>query len=112
MDELDKCNPMVGKADKWWFPSAKYSNGSRRPPMSKESVKPIKYFPFKQGYLSVATLRVGIEGIQMTVDGKHITSFAYRDVITVTMNLFPPYSLLAEKILFCFVLIYYSIGTF
>lgn len=39
-----------------------------------------KYFPFKQGYLSVATLRVGSEGIQMTVDGKHITSFALREV--------------------------------
>ncbi|XXG87658.1 hypothetical protein AAC387_Pa11g2291 [Persea americana] len=79
VDELDKCNPMVGKDDKWWFPSTKYSNGSRRPPMSRESLKPRKYFPFKQGYLSVATLRVGVEGIQKTVDGKHITSFAYRD---------------------------------
>lgn len=79
VDDLDKCNPMVGKDDKWWFPSTKYSNGSRQPPMSKESAKPRQYFPFKQGYPSVATLRVGSEGIQMTVDGKHITSFAYRD---------------------------------
>jgi len=39
-----------------------------------------KYFPFKQGYPFVATLRVGSEGIQMTVDGKHITSFAFREV--------------------------------
>lgn len=38
-----------------------------------------RYFPFKQGYLSVATLRIGSE-FQMTVDGKHITSFAYREV--------------------------------
>ena len=38
------------------------------------------YFPFKQGYLAIATLRVGLEGIHMTVDGKHITSFAYRAV--------------------------------
>lgn len=84
MDELDKCNPMVGKDDKWSFPSTKYSNGLRRPPMSMESLKPRKYFPFKQGFLSVATLRVGVEGIQKTVDGKHITSFAYRDVIILS----------------------------
>lgn len=45
--------------------------------------KPKKYFPFKQGYPFVATLRVGSEGIQMTVDGKHITSFAYREVISL-----------------------------
>lgn len=35
-------------------------------------------FPFKQGYLAIATLRVGWEGFHMTVDGKHVTSFAYR----------------------------------
>lgn len=45
-------------------------------------MKPRRYFPFKQGYPSVATLRVGSEGIQMTVDGKHITSFAFREVIS------------------------------
>ncbi|CAK7331897.1 unnamed protein product [Dovyalis caffra] len=31
--------------------------------------------------LSVATLRVGIEGIQTTVDGKHITSFVYHETL-------------------------------
>eukprot|EP00268_Persea_americana_P037604 TRINITY_DN3725_c0_g1_i4.p1 TRINITY_DN3725_c0_g1~~TRINITY_DN3725_c0_g1_i4.p1 ORF type:complete len:636 (-),score=121.20 TRINITY_DN3725_c0_g1_i4:397-2304(-) len=79
VDELEKCNPMLGKDDKSWLPSIKYSNGSQRPPLPKENAKPRQYFPFKQGYLSVATLRVGAEGIQMTVDGKHITSFAFRD---------------------------------
>ncbi|XP_058083445.1 beta-1,3-galactosyltransferase GALT1 isoform X2 [Magnolia sinica] len=79
VDELDQCNPIVGKDDKWWFPTSKYSNGSRRPPVALDSAKPRRYFPFKQGYLSVAILRVGPEGIQMTVDGKHITSFAYRE---------------------------------
>ncbi|XP_077245984.1 beta-1,3-galactosyltransferase GALT1-like [Tasmannia lanceolata] len=79
VDDLDQCNPLVGKDDKRLFPSSKYSNGSRRPPLSQEGASPRRYFPFKQGYLSVATLRVGEEGIQMTVDGKHITSFAYRE---------------------------------
>lgn len=37
-------------------------------------------FPFKLGQLAVMTLRVGEEGIHMTVDGKHTTSFAFREV--------------------------------
>nr|XP_043612694.1 beta-1,3-galactosyltransferase GALT1 [Erigeron canadensis] len=61
VDELDQCSEKVGKV----------INGS----------KSRTYFPFKQGYLSVATLRVGSEGIQMTVDGKHITSFAFRETL-------------------------------
>ncbi|XP_050277151.1 beta-1,3-galactosyltransferase GALT1 [Quercus robur] len=62
VDELDQCNKMVGKDD---------NQGS----------KARKYFPFKQSYPFVATLRVGSEGIQMTVDGKHITSFAFRETL-------------------------------
>ncbi|KAL6009135.1 hypothetical protein ACLOJK_022362 [Asimina triloba] len=75
VDELDKCNPNVGKHDKQRFPTGKHSNESRQ----LENAKPRRYFPFKRGYPSVAILRVGLEGIQMTVDGKHITSFAYRE---------------------------------
>ena len=70
---------MVGKDDT--NANTKHSNVSRRTPLMKEGSKPRRYFPFKQGYLAVATLRVGVEGIQMTVDGKHITSFAYREVL-------------------------------
>ncbi|KAI3779201.1 hypothetical protein L2E82_08793 [Cichorium intybus] len=62
VDELDQCNEKVGKM------------------VNKES-NTRSYFPFKQGYLSVATLRVGSEGIQMTVDGKHISSFAFRETL-------------------------------
>lgn len=47
----------------------------------KQGGKPSTYFPFRQGYLAITTLRIGLEGIHMTVDGKHITSFAYRAVI-------------------------------
>ena len=67
VDELDQCNKMVGKDD---------NQGS----------KARKYFPFKQSYPFVATLRVGSEGIQMTVDGKHITSFAFREVIFLSSS--------------------------
>ncbi|KAF8390182.1 hypothetical protein HHK36_024704 [Tetracentron sinense] len=79
VDELDQCNKMVGKDGNRKFTVTRFSNGSRRPSMAPNDSKARRYFPFKQGYLNVATLRVGSEGIQMTVDGKHITSFAYRE---------------------------------
>ncbi|KAF3431471.1 hypothetical protein FNV43_RR26202 [Rhamnella rubrinervis] len=72
VDELDQCNKIVGKGDT-------RLNVSRR--SLQDGSKSRKYFPFKQGYPFVATLRVGLEGIQMTVDGKHITSFAYRETL-------------------------------
>lgn len=75
VDELDNCNKIVGKTGEQRI----RSNVSRQSPLQDGS-KPRKYFPFKQGYPFVATLRVGSEGIQMTVDGKHITSFAVREV--------------------------------
>ncbi|KAJ6801688.1 beta-1,3-galactosyltransferase GALT1-like [Iris pallida] len=79
VDDLEQCSTIVGKDDRRIIKSGKYSNVSGRTLITKEAPKPRKYFPFKQGYLAVATLRVGAEGIQMTVDGKHITSFAYRE---------------------------------
>lgn len=82
MDDLEKCSAMVGKDDKRIFAS-RHSNASRQPSTIKEGAKTRRYFPFKQGYLAIATLRVGVEGIQMTVDGKHITSFAYREVLAL-----------------------------
>ena len=77
VDELDQCNEMVGKEDN------RHSNVSRKISLVREGSNTKQYFPFKHGYLSVATLRVGSEGIQMTVDGKHITSFAFREVISL-----------------------------
>lgn len=61
--------------------AARHVIATNKSSMVQDGAKSRKYFPFKQGYLSVATLRVGSEGIQMTVDGRHITSFAFREVI-------------------------------
>lgn len=74
---------MVGKDDTRVLRGRRNKTG--RPPMFQEGSIAKKYFPFKQGYLSVATLRVGSEGIQMTVDGKHITSFALREVLSPSL---------------------------
>ncbi|XP_038721017.1 beta-1,3-galactosyltransferase GALT1-like isoform X1 [Tripterygium wilfordii] len=75
VDELDQCNKMVGRN------GTLQSGVARRSSMMQEGLKSRRYFPFKQGYPFVATLRVGSEGMQMTVDGKHITSFAYRETL-------------------------------
>lgn len=83
MDELEQCNKMVGKDDNRVLAVGTHSNDSRK--FVSDGSKTKTYFPFKQGYLSVATLRVGTEGIQMTVDGKHITSFAVREVISPSL---------------------------
>ncbi|CAD6250564.1 unnamed protein product [Miscanthus lutarioriparius] len=71
VDDLERCNAMVGTEEK-------DIDNSKHQAAAKKHGEPNKYFPFKQGYLAIATLRVGSEGIHMTVDGKHITSFAYR----------------------------------
>ncbi|KAL2226143.1 beta-1,3-galactosyltransferase GALT1 [Sesamum indicum] len=80
VDELDQCNELVGKENNQMIKAYRHANGSRKISMVHDG-KPRKYFPFKQNDLFVATLRVGSEGIQMTVDGKHITSFAFREAL-------------------------------
>lgn len=67
VDGFIQCNEMVGK------------NNSRKFTSTKPSTKSRQYFPFRIGYLSVMTLSVGEEGIHMSVDGKHTTSFAFRE---------------------------------
>lgn len=89
MDELDQCNPLVGKDDNRSKNIRTHSNSSKLTSTGQDGSVTRKYFPFKQGYPSVSTLRVGSEGIQMTVDGKHITSFAFREVIPSCSLIFP-----------------------
>ncbi|GAB4840019.1 hypothetical protein Ancab_020728 [Ancistrocladus abbreviatus] len=79
VDELDQCNEMVGKDVNETSKAVAHLNGLDRSSMIHGRSKTKRYFPFRQGYLFVATLRVGSEGMQMTVDGRHVTSFAYRE---------------------------------
>ncbi|KAI3452846.1 hypothetical protein Pfo_009509 [Paulownia fortunei] len=80
VEELDKCNELVGKENNKTIRANQRGDRSTRISMVHDG-KPRKYFPFKQNDLFVATLRVGSEGIQTTVDGKHITSFAFRETL-------------------------------
>lgn len=79
---------MVGKEDNHTAVHSRQVNASAKVSMVQDGINPKSYFPFKQGYLFVATLRVGSEGIQMTVDGKHVSSFGFREVSSL---LFPSY---------------------
>ncbi|CAL0315191.1 unnamed protein product [Lupinus luteus] len=81
VDELDQCNKNVGKNISQHYTASMHSHTSRRFSAAEVKSENKKYFPFKQGYPFVATFRVGSEGIQMTVDGKHITSFAFRETL-------------------------------
>lgn len=81
MDDLEQCNPMVGRDNKGIIAANNHYNFSRSSTLPKDGAKPRKNFPFRQGYIAIATIRMGAEGIQMSVDGKHITSFAYREVL-------------------------------
>jgi len=85
VDELDQCNEMVGKDFNQTLKALAHVNGSKGSPLGHDGFNTKQFFPFKRGYPFVATLRVGSEGIQMTVDGKHITSFAYREVVPFTL---------------------------
>uniref|UniRef100_A0A0E0DZE5 Galectin n=1 Tax=Oryza meridionalis TaxID=40149 RepID=A0A0E0DZE5_9ORYZ len=79
VDELEKCGSMVGNDQKQAWATKLKSNVSSIQPAWRKNTEPKKYFPFRQGYLAIAILRVGAHGIHMTVDGKHVTSFAFRE---------------------------------
>ena len=42
-------------------------------------------FPFAEGRLFVLTVSAGLEGYHINVDGRHITSFPYRTVSTLSI---------------------------
>ncbi|KAG0471682.1 hypothetical protein HPP92_016228 [Vanilla planifolia] len=74
VDNLDRCSEEVGKDNRFTSKSSVHNP-------SKKAARSGRYFPFKQGYVAVSTLRIGAEGIQMSVNGKHITSFAFRETL-------------------------------
>ncbi|XP_020580967.1 beta-1,3-galactosyltransferase GALT1 [Phalaenopsis equestris] len=81
VDDLNQCSKVVGEDDNQIFASKLSSNASTQNLSKGEGAKHRRYFPFKQGYLAISTLRIGSEGIQMSVNGKHISSFAFREAL-------------------------------
>ncbi|KAK8921787.1 Beta-1,3-galactosyltransferase 15 [Platanthera zijinensis] len=81
VDDLGRCSDVAVGDDMPNFISNFSSDASALHPSKKEVARLRRYFPFMQGYLAVSTLRVGAEGIHMSVNGKHITSFAFRETL-------------------------------
>ncbi|KAG0494725.1 hypothetical protein HPP92_005719 [Vanilla planifolia] len=72
VDELEQCSEVKVRNDSLIF-AAKLSSSE------EEIAEPRRHFPFRHGYLAIATLRIGAEGFHMSVNGKHLTSFAFRE---------------------------------
>ena len=58
--------------------------GTRKMPSRSSNTK--EWFPFVEGSPFAATLWVGWEGFHMTINGKHITSYAYRQVYSEELS--------------------------
>ncbi|KAH9296004.1 hypothetical protein KI387_039592, partial [Taxus chinensis] len=79
VDDLDKCNEQVGKPASKKIVNGNHSEIAKQPSITRMGAKQRIYFPFTEGYPFAATIWVGVDGFHMTVNGKHITSFAYRE---------------------------------
>ncbi|RZC88240.1 hypothetical protein C5167_016044 [Papaver somniferum] len=76
VDGLVLCNEQVVNEDNI---SCRQPNGEKLTNVSQGSSHTSYNFPFVEGNPFTATLWVGVEGFHMTVNGRHETSFAYRE---------------------------------
>lgn len=77
VDGLSRCNDRVGEAMRGKHPDGKDLGIVKWSSISRKGSR--GWFPFVEGYPFAATLWVGLEGFHMTVNGKQITSFEYRE---------------------------------
>lgn len=74
------CNVQVARSSNEENPSVGKPTSDRTANISGESAHRTANFPFTEGNPFTATLWVGSEGFHMTVNGRHETSFAFREV--------------------------------
>lgn len=79
VDELVFCNEQVVRSIVEESLNASHLNSDVVTNVSRGSFHATGNFPFSEGNLFTATLWVGLEGFHMTVNGRHETSFAYRE---------------------------------
>lgn len=79
VDGLRKCEKWLRKDDdkpreskkSWWLDRL----------MSRSDKETLEWeYPLSEGRLFVLTIRAGLEGFHLTIDGRHISSFPYRTV--------------------------------
>ncbi|XP_057959047.1 hydroxyproline O-galactosyltransferase GALT3 isoform X2 [Malania oleifera] len=79
VDGLVCCNEQVVKSMVEEKPNVSRSSGENLTNVSKGSAHVSANFPFVEGNPFTATLWAGLEGFHMTVNGRHETSFTYRE---------------------------------
>lgn len=79
VDGLAKCNEQVRSTVEEHI-NASHLSGGQPSNISGEHAHVSANFPFLEGSPFTATLWAGVEGFHMTVNGRHETSFAYREV--------------------------------
>ncbi|XP_057853396.2 beta-1,3-galactosyltransferase GALT1 [Cryptomeria japonica] len=79
VDGLSRCNERIGEAAMEKHRDEKEPQIVKLSSITRKGSRPNFWFPFVEGYPFAATLWVGLEGFHMTVNGKHITSFEYRE---------------------------------
>ncbi|CAK9138829.1 unnamed protein product [Ilex paraguariensis] len=78
VDGLVKCNARVLRSTVEDISNASHPNGDKLANVSTGAHVSAN-FPFVEGSQFTATLWAGVEGFHMTVNGRHETSFAYRE---------------------------------
>ncbi|XP_057828010.2 beta-1,3-galactosyltransferase GALT1 [Cryptomeria japonica] len=79
VDDLDKCSERVGKPANRKYVNGNHTGIDKQLSIIRKGAKQRIYFPFTERYPFAATIWVGQDGFHMTVNGKHITSFEYRE---------------------------------
>ncbi|TYJ45548.1 hypothetical protein E1A91_A02G064500v1 [Gossypium mustelinum] len=79
VDGLGLCNEQLVRSTMEENQNVSVSSGDASTNASQQSSHASANFPFVEGNPFTATLWVGLEGFHMTVNGRHETSFAYRE---------------------------------
>jgi len=88
VDNLESCSAKVGENIILSQESVK-STTTASNSISGGGDKSKLWFPFAEGIPFAATLWLGAEGFHMTVNGRHISSFQYRQVLTPSPIIIP-----------------------
>ncbi|CAH9129570.1 unnamed protein product [Cuscuta epithymum] len=79
VDGLAMCNAKIIRSNLQHISNASHLESLNRADGSNGTAHARPDFPFVQGYPFTATLWAGLEGFHMTVNGRHETSFSYRE---------------------------------
>lgn len=80
VDGLARCNTKIIRSNREDTSNASHLESVKLANASNGTAHASANFPFVEGYPFTATLWAGVEGFHMTVNGRHETSFAYREV--------------------------------